>query len=192
MGSFYDFDYIIELNEKRIEQYSNAYHRYVEKFTVLLVIYSAFAIFLIPIIQSLFFMDDECHWLHHVAFYLFITFLLCSIFFTIRLLIPVDVVYLSEPRIYYEVYKGKYEEEGNDHANTDSRLKAGYIYELESVVSRNNVIYKRKSRFYSWAFSFAIFATLPYLVCLGFHVKRAKDHKQPISIIEKITNFSEM
>lgn len=192
MGSFYDFDYIIELNEKRMGQYSMAYQKYVDRFTVLLVIYSAFAIFLIPIIQSLFLIDDECHWLHHVSFYMFVVFFLISLFYAIKLLIPADIVYLSEPRIYYDIKRIKYEKEGNSSTKTNSLLKASYVYELQEMVSRNRTIFERKARFYSWALTFGIFAALPYLVCLGFHVQRAKEHKQPVSIIEKITNFSKM
>jgi hypothetical protein len=61
MGSFYDLDYIIEINEKRLEQYSGAYQKNVDRFTNILVIYSAFAIFLIPIVQSLFFTELTCY-----------------------------------------------------------------------------------------------------------------------------------
>lgn len=52
--SFYDLDYIIEANEKRLEQYSSAYQKSLDKFTNILIIYSAIAIFLIPIVQTLF------------------------------------------------------------------------------------------------------------------------------------------
>lgn len=192
MASFYDLDYIIELNEKRLEQYATAYQRYVDRFTVLLVIYSAFAIFLIPFIQSLFLRDDQCHWLHHLSFYLFMAFFLISLFYTVKLLIPADIVYLSEPKIYYDTQRVKYEKEGNGSTKTDSLLKASYVYELQEMVSRNKIIFERKTRFYSWALSFGIFAALPYIICLGFHVQSAKNHKQPISIIEKIANFSKM
>jgi len=52
--SFYDLDYIIELNEQRLEQYANALQKNTEKFTTLLMLYSAFCIFLIPVCQKLF------------------------------------------------------------------------------------------------------------------------------------------
>src|SRR6187402_3987537 len=111
MGSFYDLDYIIKLNEERLEQYSNFYQKNIDKFTTILVLYSSFAIFFIPIVQSLFFEAAKCHWLYHGSFYVFIFLLSVSIVNTVRLLTPVDVVYLSEPELYYEEYKYRYEDE---------------------------------------------------------------------------------
>ena len=54
MKSFYDLDYIIEINEKRIEELSSTYHKVLEKFTNILLIYSAIAIFLVSLIQDIF------------------------------------------------------------------------------------------------------------------------------------------
>ena len=47
--SFYDLDYIIELNEKRLEQYTSAYQKVLERLTNIILIYSAITIFLVPI-----------------------------------------------------------------------------------------------------------------------------------------------
>jgi len=51
--SFYDLDYIIEINEARYDQYTSAYSKVLEKYTNIILIYSAIAIFLIPIIQDI-------------------------------------------------------------------------------------------------------------------------------------------
>jgi len=47
--SFYDLGYIIEINEQWLEQYNAAYESIMQKLTNIIVIYSAMAIFLIPI-----------------------------------------------------------------------------------------------------------------------------------------------
>lgn len=48
--SFYSFDYLISINEKRAKQYLTAYQKVIERFTNIILIYSAITIFLIPII----------------------------------------------------------------------------------------------------------------------------------------------
>lgn len=191
MGSFYDLDYIIEINEKRLEQYSNAYQKNIDKFTNILVIYSAFAIFLIPIIQSLFFTETKCLWLHHVSFYIFISLFSISLTNTVRLLIPVEVAYLQEPKLYYEEYRIGYEEENRERNEVDALIKASHINELEEAVSVNNEIFKRKGLFYYRAFTFAILASVPYLLCIGFQIAIKDDKVQKVKIMNKFSTFNE-
>jgi hypothetical protein len=50
--SFYNLDYIIEINEQRLNQYITAYHKVLERLTHIILVYSAIAIFLIPLIQD--------------------------------------------------------------------------------------------------------------------------------------------
>lgn len=158
--SFYDLDYIIEQNEKRLDQYSNAYLKNLDKFTNILIIYSAIAIFLIPIIQTLF-LSDARHWLHYISFFLFLFPFIYSLIFTIKLLIPVEVAYLIEPKIYYEKIRLEYESEGKNKETTDKYLKASYINELEKAVTANNFVFKRKGMFYFRALSSALIASVP-------------------------------
>jgi hypothetical protein len=54
--SFYSLDYIIEINEKRYQQYTEAYQKVLEKYTNLILIYSAVGFFLVPVIQDIFFL----------------------------------------------------------------------------------------------------------------------------------------
>lgn len=191
MGSFYDLDYIIEINEKRLEQYSNAYQKNIDKFTNILVLYSAFAIFLIPMIQSLFFTDTKCYWLHHVTFYIFIILFTISLINTVRLLIPVEVAYLQEPKLYYEEYRLGYEANNGVQAEVDALIKASYIDELEEAVKVNNAIFKRKGSFYYSAFTFAILASIPYLLCIGFQIAIKDDKIQKVELMNNFSNFGE-
>ncbi len=43
--SFYDLDCIIEINESRLEQYTSAYQKVLERLTNVILIYSALTIF---------------------------------------------------------------------------------------------------------------------------------------------------
>ena len=45
--SFYDLDYIIEINETRLEQYTIAYQKNIDKLTNLIIIYSGITVFLL-------------------------------------------------------------------------------------------------------------------------------------------------
>ncbi|RPD40928.1 hypothetical protein [Chitinophaga barathri] len=189
MTSFYDLDYLIELNEKRLEQYASAYQKYLERFTVLLVIYSAFAIFLVPIIEAIYFSDVGCYWLHSLSFYVFVFLVGYSLFYTVRLLIPTDVRHLLEPRDYYLTQREKYEAINEDQSQTDSFLKAAYIYELQIAVNINRLNLERKTLFYRKAFSLGAFAIIPYVVCLGFHLGTKKDDIQKVEIVNKFSNF---
>jgi hypothetical protein len=190
MTSFYDLDYIIELNEKRLEQYTSAYQRYLERFTVLLVIYSAFAIFLIPITESLYFSGLSCHWLYHVSFYVFLFFFGYSLFYTVKLLIPTDIRHLAEPQEYYAAHRQKHERDGRDKSEVDSSAKAAYIYELQEAVTMNRLNLIRKTIFYRRAFTLGGLAITPYLVCIWFYVGAKKDNVQKIEIVNKFSNFT--
>jgi len=55
MPSFLNADDIIEISEKRLDQYTQSYQKITDKFTNIFVIYSAISIFLIPCINTLFF-----------------------------------------------------------------------------------------------------------------------------------------
>lgn len=175
MASFYDLDYIIDINEKRLEQYSGAYQKNVDRFTNIMVIYSGFAIFLIPMVQSLFFAEAKCHFIYHFSFYCFIALFGCSFIYTIRLLVPADIAYLKEPKIYYKEYRREYEsltstQNGPWQHEVDNLVKSSYINELEDAIIINDVLFKRKGLFYRKAFIWAIYAIVPYLVCLGFQL----------------------
>lgn len=170
MGSFYDLDYIIEMNEERLEQYSNFYQKNIDKFTTILVLYSSFAIFLIPMIQTLFFEAVKCHWFYHLSFFVFICLLAVSLINTVLLLMPVEIVHLIEPKLYYKEYIEDYDAENISQNEIDILLKSSYISELERAIKANKKNFKKKESFYNKAFIYAISSCIPYLICIGFQL----------------------
>jgi len=197
-NSFYDLDYIIDLNEKRLSTYYAAYQKNLDKFTNLLVIFSALSIFLVPIIKD-FIDESKQHWAYWICFIFFSILFITSIIYTIRLLIPVEVAYLVEPKRYYEEYRINYEEKTKVKDEVDKLVKASYINELEQAVTNNNNLFKRKGFFYYKAFMFGILAVLPYLICLSFHFSKKDENIQKVEIInipknlnfDKIPNMSD-
>jgi len=172
--SFYDLDYIIEINEQRLEQYANMHQKSVERFTTLLVIYSAFCIFLVPIIQTLFFNNEQYHWSYYCSFYLFCILFIISVINSTMLLSPEALHILVAPSVYYTRIKEFFEAEGIQPAQSDIIIKNYYIIELENAIIKNRFRLNRKTSFYNRAFHFAIMACIPYLHCIWLQINIEK------------------
>jgi len=188
--SFYDLDYIIEINERRIEQYLAAYQKVLERLTNIILIYSAITIFLTSVIKIVFF-SKECPWVIYTCFTLFILLFIISLYNTIRLIIPVQIPYLNGPKIYYEGFRLEYEQTIKTQAEIENLLKASYINELEVALSNFERIFDRKSSFYYNALLYALLAAIPYIICVGFHISQKENTIQKVEIInsEKISKL---
>lgn len=176
--SFYDLDYIIEINEQRIEQYNSAYQKVLERLTNIILIYSAIMIFLVSIIQDIFFFDIV-HWFLYFCFACFAILFVISVVYTIKLVIPVQIAFLDTPKRYYEDYRLIYEQTIlNNQVQVENLLKASYITELEAALNTNELVFRKKSSFYYNALMYALLAAVPYVVCIGFHVSKKDDNIQ--------------
>jgi hypothetical protein len=185
--SFYNLDYIIEVNEKRHEQYTSAYQKVLERFTNIILIYSAITIFLIPLIQELLVMHTKSLFFA-IGFCLFAILFIISIVYTVKLIIPVDVAYLEIPKKYYIDIRLQYEQTITDTEQIKNLLKASYITELEAAVTNNERVFRRKSSFFYNALLFALLSVIPYLVCLGLHISKKDDNIQKVEIINNKEN----
>ncbi len=190
--SFYDLEYIIEINEKRIEEYISAYQKVLERLTNIIIIYSAIAIFLVPIYQDICHFEIT-HWFLRMCFMIFVTLFLLSLYFTVRLIIPIEVSYLTSPRMYYETIRIQYEQRigPNRQADIIKLLQASYINELEQALEMNIRVFTRKSSFYYNALMFGLLSAIPFLICLGFHITKKEDETQKVEVVnyEKYLNL---
>ncbi|MVT09474.1 hypothetical protein [Chitinophaga tropicalis] len=193
--SFYDLEYLIEINEKRIEEYISAYQKILERLTNIVIVYSALAIFFIPICQDLF-QSEITHWLFISSFVIFVGLFSFSLYFTIRLIIPEDVAYLGSPKRYYNTLRWEYEQLIEKQSfdwqeNIDKQLQASYVGELERILTTNIRAFVKKSSFYYNALTFSLLSAVPFLICLGFHIMKKEDKIQKVKIIkqEKILNL---
>jgi hypothetical protein len=158
--------------------------------TNIIIIYSAVAIFLIPIIQDIFLCEGK--WLLCGCFIVFAILFIISLVFTVRLIIPVEVTYLSSPKRYYEEYRLQYEQSNsNNQAVVENLLKASYINELERNLHENELVFRRKSSFYYNALMYSLLSTVPYLFCFGFYITKKEETVQKVEIVnkEKIINL---
>jgi hypothetical protein len=188
--SFYDLDYIIEINEQRLEQYANMHQKSVDRFTTLLVVYSAFCIFLVPIIQTLFFSKEQYHWSYYYSFYLFCILFIISIVNSIMLLAPGALYILVAPSVYYTGVKQFFEAEGIPPAQSNVLIKNYYITELEKAIITNNLRLQRKTSFYNRAFHFAIMACIPYLYCIWLQINSEKKTILKKETIDNLISFT--
>ncbi|HWK07458.1 MAG TPA: hypothetical protein VNS58_27690 [Puia sp.] len=189
--SFYDFDYIIEMSEKRVEQYTSAYQLILGRLTNIILIYSALGIYLVPIIQDI---SQIPSVFFRIGVGLFIVMIIVSVVFTIRLLMPVDIAYFQMSSVYYQDLRLEYEEKIVKPGMTEEQremamgkvnnlLKASYIDELIRAQSNNRSILRRKGSFYYNALLFGLVAIVPYVLCVGFHITRKIDSIQKVEII---------
>lgn len=186
--SFYDLDYIIEINERRIEQYLSAYQKVLDRFTNIILIYSSITIFLTSVIRLVFF-NKDCSWVLFVCFGAFVVLFSISLYYAIRLIIPVEVWYLSAPQMFYEEVRLTYEKSIQIQNEIDKKLKASYINELERTLKNNKEVFNRKSSFYYSALIYALLSAIPYIICIAFYISPKEGPIQKVKIINS-ENFS--
>ncbi|MBW8683397.1 hypothetical protein [Chitinophaga rhizophila] len=178
--SFYDLDYIIELNEQRLEQYTNALQKNTEKFTTLLVIYSTLCIFLVPVSQQLLIEQKTTDWRIYWAYYVYTGAFILSVTFAVLQILPGKQNLLPEPYTYYRAVKYMYEEQGFNQHETDLLTKSAYIEQLEVRTEIQSIKLQRKTSFYNIAFYLAIIACIAYLYCIWNHLNIEKNNKKQL------------
>lgn len=195
MASFYDLNYLIEINEKRLQEHIAAYRLQEGKFTNLLVIYSAFCIFLVPVIQSLCWHVADCSWLMYSSFGLFILLLCSSLYYAVKLLLPGRTPYLDDPIVFYQQLLRAYNNGSRSMDEINQLIKASYISQLEPEVAWSGYLAAAKYTYYFRAIALGLMAAIPYLVCAGFQLslnaKNTTMNTLKICTLGEITVMSE-
>jgi len=188
--SFYDLDYIIEISEKRLAEYTALYQKVLERLTNIILVYSALGIFLVPLTQHVLSTDINGVWFY-IFFVLFVSLLLTSLFYLIKLLLPVEIAYLEPPYTYYIRYKTEMKQlYPDDEQKVDDSIKSTYISDLKNAIDINIGVYRRKSSFFYNALVFALLAIVPYTACVIFHLSKEDNKGQKVMIwYEKNRNF---
>jgi hypothetical protein len=170
--SFYELDGIIEINEKRLAEYTTLYQKVFDRLTNILIVYSALGIFLIPLTQHVIKADVKGV-VFYMCFIAFVGLLITSLVFFIRLLLPIDIAYLDPPRKYYSDYKTELETLNLGSKDlVDDSLKGTYIQELEDAIDTNNQAFLTKNSLFYNALIYALLACVPYIVCVGWHISK--------------------
>lgn len=181
MKNFLDIDDQIELNQKVLDFYYSSYQKTQGKISILVLIYSVIAIYVLQVLKYPFETFPESNWLiiciYTILLLAFTVLLAISIQNTYLLLKPIDVAYLHYPEHYYTEIKSKYEKSlgTNDENTLNAYVKATYLNEMEDAVKHNSYLFEIKSKYYDYAFKSALGAVLTYLLCTGFVI--FKDEK---------------
>jgi hypothetical protein len=189
--SFYDLDYMVELSEKRVEQYTSAYQLILGRLANIILVYSALGIYLIPIVQDLATSSPWPFWCSGLVMFGLI---IVSLFFTVRLMWPVYISYLEISKHYFEDLKLQYErrmlnpdltpdkiEESREKINI--LLKASYLDELNEAQINNRNVFVKKSGYYFKALVWGLVAVIPYAVCIGYHINTKNDKIPKVEVI---------
>ncbi|WP_126249366.1 hypothetical protein [Chitinophaga rhizosphaerae] len=169
MKSLFEIGELIDMHERRLEQYVGAYQRYTDKLTHLLFIYSAVAIFLMPITLDLFKSGREVHVVYYACYLLLLGMLAVSVFFAGRLIMPKESV-LPEPLGTYTDLQKELEAAGFDAGDIERMLTRQYLRDMMDLLTIMAVMAKRKENYYRWMFNWGLAAIVPYIVCLIFHL----------------------
>jgi hypothetical protein len=169
-SSFYDLDYIISINQKRLEEYNAYLQKVLERLTNIILIYSGLGIFLVPVIQHVMNRDIRSE-IFYLIFIVFSALLIVSLIYFVRLILPVQIAYLDPPEKYYKDFRQLSElDYPGDQIKVDQSLKGSYILELERAIDVNYQVFRRKSSFFYNALLWALLAVIPFVICIVFHL----------------------
>ncbi len=142
--SFYDYDYYIELNEKRQETLKSEFDKTMGRISNIIIIYSAFSVFLITIWKDFLLTNSSPKpflavvngWYLFFAI-VFLVFFVVSIVFTVRFVVPITAPAQEPPEKYYDEIRldveANYTDDSGvvDRNKVDEVLKAAYVTELQ-------------------------------------------------------------
>jgi len=200
MKNYLDIDEQIELNNKVLDFYYSSYQRTQSKISILVLIYSVIAIYILQVVKYPFETFPESNWVlisvYSIVLLGLIVLLSISIRYTYLLLKPIDVAYLHYPKHYYTEIKSQYEEtlDTDDEEILNAYVKATYLNEMEEAVMHNSYLFEIKSKYYDFAFKSALAAVLTYLLCAGFVIFKddkpkdfnIKNYKEIITEIDSL------
>lgn len=161
--------YQIDMHERRLEQYMHAYQRYMDKLAHLLFLYSAVAIFLLPIAKQLMLGECRMHGLYYTCFFLLLMMLGISVFYAARLMLPAKSL-LPVPLSRYYGLIDVMTLVGMDECQIDKELTDRYVSDLKALVRVWCDLITRKENYYRRMCLWGVLVIIPYVVCLIFHM----------------------
>jgi len=194
MKDFLDIDEQIERNEKALDFFYSNYQKTQAKLTILIIIYSLIAVYLVQVIKYPFeeFKNNVGVTIVYILFLgTFLFFLLRSLYNTYLLVKPVNVAYIHHPKKFYIDIRERYEQklQTTDENVLNAYVKATYLQELEKSVSKNSDLFETKGNYYFTAFTHGLIALLLYLFCVGFIIfKSDKPNEVVIKNFDSVVN----
>ena len=194
--NFLDIDEKIKQNAKLLEFYYNNYQRTQSKISTLVIIYSILAVYTLQIIKY-----PISNWenkptytliIYIILIVCYLIFLFKSIKATYKLLEPVEIAFINQPKEFYKTLRISYEKslKTSDEELINEYIKASYLGEIEEAVEHNSSKFEMKGNYYNIAFNNALLALIFYIMCTGFIVFEPKpSNKIEITNYKSITSF---
>lgn len=141
-----------------------------DKLTHLLFIYSAVALFLMPITQDLFKSGKEMHGLYYGSYFVLLGMLSISMMYAAKLMLVTKSL-LPVPIDKYIKLRNRMVLEGIKPGEIDRELQLAYSEDIAATVRRFAEMMVRKEKYHNRMYIWGLMALVPYLICLIFHLK---------------------
>jgi hypothetical protein len=179
MIDFDSKDFQIEMNNDRLKEESERYNEIRSRIGYISIFYTAFSVYTIPLIEYLF--SNKFPLLYTIIFGAFLILFLVSLVFGILLLLPQDVAFKELPKTFYDETRAQYKNKGIPDKDIKYYIRETYLNQIEKSVELNFKLNNKKSKYHHWAFRLAIYAIIPYFICVGYSVFNKKDDN-PIKV----------
>jgi len=185
---FLEFEFQIELNERSLDKYHGLFEQTMGKISIITLLYSIIAIYAVQFVSFAIEKGNMYTFFSFCLLFLLI-FLIVSIYYTFRFLLPIGISYLNSPKYFYTDIRKRYEiEKGIKRPEILNKyIQATYLNEIEKAVENNYMAFKRKRRLFYNAFKFGLLTFIPYLLCLAMYLsykEEEKTHKVEIVNLE--------
>ncbi|SHL16728.1 hypothetical protein SAMN05444266_102283 [Chitinophaga jiangningensis] len=174
MKSFYDNDFLIELNEKRCAEYASLAQQMTSRFSMLFVFYSVLMAASVPVVKQLL-KGGSVDWMLAVLFLLFSCSLIISIRYAISLIITGDLFVIYLPKRYYSEIKDYLIEripadEIALETSINEVLKKLYLYDLERVLEEHAYLLLNKQRYLQLGIRYSILTLVFFLLNFWYYL----------------------
>lgn len=178
----------IDLNSQRLKEEYDRYFEIKSRIGIISIIYSIFAVFSVQLIQFLITYNNPGI-LYKIFLSLYLTSFTISVIFSILLLIPKAIAYKNTPKHFYEYLFNEYKNSSKiPNGSEQYYIRESYNLELEEVIKRNFKLNNKKSRFHYWAFTLALFALIPYFICVGIKITKIPNNIQDVKLTNECFN----
>ena len=174
----------IELNSERLKEEYERYFEIRSRIGIITIIYSIFAVSSVQLIQFAI-KYKSVGSIYNISLISFIIIFILSLFNSILLLIPKAIAYKNTPKYFYNDLLEAYEKNNQIPSGQEKYyVQESYNKELEKIIDLNFALNNKKSNYHYWAFTFALCALIPYIICSGIKITKIPNNIQEV----KLTN----
>jgi hypothetical protein len=182
MIDFTDKNKQIELNIERLKEESERYLEIKSRIGMISIFYTFFAAYTIQLIKYAL-CSNKLGIFYIITLFLFLGLFASSVIFSILLLLPKEIAHKELPKIFYKDVYSNYKNNKNiKESDIKYYIRETYKEQIEKAVEHNYKLNNKKSKYHYYAFTLALSAIIPYLLCVGIKITKSPDDIQKIEI----------